>query len=150
MDIIIKDTLREPRRKKNITQGTLANHLGITQQSVGKWERGEGLPDITLLPAIALYFGISVDELLGVEKAKIEEKIAQYENQSYALQHVGKVDEAVEVLERAYKEFPNDCGVMESLMNALYFIQGTPIEEERAARIIELGECILNESKVTS
>ena len=150
MDINIKETLRELRRKKNITQEALANHLGITPQSVGKWERGEGFPDITLLPAIALYFGISVDELLGVEKARIEDKIAKYENQAHALKHVGKVEEAAKILEQAYAEFPNDCGVMESFMSTLYFIQRTPIEDERAALIEELGERILEESKVTS
>ena len=53
MDVNMKDKLRELRKKKNVTQEALANHLGITPQSVGKWERGEGFPDITLLPAIA-------------------------------------------------------------------------------------------------
>ena len=40
MEICMKDTLRTLRQKKNVTQETLANHLGITPQSVGKWERG--------------------------------------------------------------------------------------------------------------
>lgn len=42
MEINLKDTLRRLRQKKNITQETLAAYLGITHQSVGKWERGEG------------------------------------------------------------------------------------------------------------
>ena len=49
MEINLKDTLRNLRRAKNITQETLADYLGITPQSVGKWERGEGYPDITML-----------------------------------------------------------------------------------------------------
>ena len=40
MEICMKDTLRTLRQKKNVTQETLAGHLGITPQSVGKWERG--------------------------------------------------------------------------------------------------------------
>ena len=75
MDINLKDKLRTLRQQKNVTQEALANHLGITPQSVGKWERGEGYPDITLLPKIALYFDVTVDELLNVDKARIEEKI---------------------------------------------------------------------------
>ena len=70
MEIDLKNKLRALRRQKNITQEDLANHLDITSQSVGKWERGEGYPDITLLPKIALYFGITVDELLNVDSAE--------------------------------------------------------------------------------
>ncbi len=149
MDINMKEKLREMRQKKNVTQETLANYLGITPQSVGKWERGEGFPDITLLPAIALYFGVTVDELLGVEKARIEEKIAEYDREAHEYLHVGKVSDAIAVRERAYREFPNDLGIAESLMHDLYFGNGGA-PKERAERIIELGERILNESRVTS
>ena len=61
MEINMKDTLRTLRKEKNVTREELAVHLGISVQSVGKWERGEGFPDITLLPAIALYFGVTVN-----------------------------------------------------------------------------------------
>jgi len=43
MEINIKDSLRELRRSKNVTQEDVAKHLGITAQSVGKWERGVSL-----------------------------------------------------------------------------------------------------------
>ena len=52
MKIDMKDTLRALRQKEKITQKTLAAYLGITPQSVGKWERGEGFPDISLLPRL--------------------------------------------------------------------------------------------------
>lgn len=55
MKIDMKDTLRALRQKEKITQKTLAAYLGITPQSVGKWERGEGFPDISLLPRIACF-----------------------------------------------------------------------------------------------
>ncbi len=77
MQINLKDKLRSLRLQKNITQEALANHLGITPQSVGKWERGEGFPDITLLPRIAFYFDITVDELLCVDQVRVEEAIAE-------------------------------------------------------------------------
>jgi transcriptional regulator with XRE-family HTH domain len=71
MEICIKDNLRRLRTEKNITQEALAKYLGITPQSVGKWERGEGYPDITLLPKIALFFGVTIDDLLNVGKAHL-------------------------------------------------------------------------------
>lgn len=60
MKINMKDTLRAVRQKEKITQEALAAYLGITPQSVGKWERGEGFPDISLLPRIACFFGVSI------------------------------------------------------------------------------------------
>jgi len=69
MEICLKDKLRTLRMQKGITQEALANHLGITPQSVGKWERGEGFPDITLLPLMADLFDCSIDELFS-RKAK--------------------------------------------------------------------------------
>jgi len=59
--------LTSKRREKGITQDTLAAHIGVSKQSVSKWENGNSYPDITLLPQLASYFNISVDELIGYE-----------------------------------------------------------------------------------
>lgn len=53
------------RKQKGITQEELAQVLGVTNQSVSKWESGICCPDIQLLPMLAQYFQVSVDELLG-------------------------------------------------------------------------------------
>lgn len=53
------------RRQKGITQEVLARHLGVTNQTISKWESGQCCPDIQFLPRLADYFGVSVDELLG-------------------------------------------------------------------------------------
>ena len=58
------------RKQKGLTQEQLANALGVTNQSVSKWESGQCCPDIQLLPNIAKLFEVSVDELLGCNSAK--------------------------------------------------------------------------------
>lgn len=58
------------RKQKGLTQEQLANTLGVTNQSVSKWESGQCCPDIQLLPAIASLFEVSVDELLGYNSDK--------------------------------------------------------------------------------
>lgn len=58
------------RKQKSVTQEELAQALGVTNQSVSKWESGICCPDIQLLPDIATYFSVSVDELLGYKTAE--------------------------------------------------------------------------------
>ena len=76
MNIPIGENIRRLRRERNLTQEETAAHLGISFQSVSKWERGDGYPDITMLPALANYFGVSVDELFGMS---VTEKKSKYD-----------------------------------------------------------------------
>ena len=55
------------RKELGITQEELAKHLGVSKPAVSKWESEQSYPDILLLPILASYFDISVDELIGYE-----------------------------------------------------------------------------------
>lgn len=74
MSIKINEQIAKLRKQKEITQEELAVAIGVTNQAVSKWESGQCCPDIQLLPDIAKYFGISIDELMGVEAPKKEIK----------------------------------------------------------------------------
>ncbi len=75
MTVYLGENIKKLRQEKGITQEVLADFLGVTFQSVSRWERGESYPDITMLPDIADFFKVSVDSLLGVNRAKNEEEI---------------------------------------------------------------------------
>ena len=79
MDIYISENIKRLRRERNLTQEALANFIGISFQAVSKWECGDAYPDITLLPVIANYFQVTIDELLGNDRIKIEESKARRE-----------------------------------------------------------------------
>lgn len=149
MEVCMKDTLRILRQKKHVTQEALANHLGITAQSVGKWERGEGFPDITLLPDIALYFGVTIDDLLNVGQARIDEQVNAYQEASLRYRNAGDNAQNLSLWEKAYEEFPNDCRVMDGLMHAINREGRRPCPQEDAERIIALGQRILDETRST-
>lgn len=55
------------RRSRGVTQEELADFIGVTKASVSKWENGQSMPDILLLPLLAAYFDVSVDALIGYE-----------------------------------------------------------------------------------
>ena len=142
MNIFLSEQLRKLRKKKGNTQEDLAEHLGITMQAVSKWEREEGYPDITLLPAIASYYNVSVDDLLGVGKIEKEKKMREYSDKNAELFRAGKNSERVALWREAKKEFPNDLSVIYELMYALQ----SESRKENADEIIEYGERILEES----
>lgn len=64
-EINLGRVLIENRRKRGITQEELAEYIGVSKAAVSKWEIGMTYPDISLLPRLASYFNISIDELMG-------------------------------------------------------------------------------------
>lgn len=64
-EINIARVLAAKRREKGITQDALAAYIGVSKASVSKWETGQSYPDITFLPQLAAFFGISIDDLMG-------------------------------------------------------------------------------------
>ena len=58
--------IAELRREHNMKQDELAEMLGVTPQAVSKWENGASMPDISLLPKIAQIFGVTIDDLFGM------------------------------------------------------------------------------------
>lgn len=60
-------TIRKLRAQKHIKQEALAEILGVSVQTISRWENGNNYPDIAMLPQIAAFFHVSTDYLLGVK-----------------------------------------------------------------------------------
>ena len=107
MNIYFSENIKRFRKERDLTQEALADYLGVSFQTISKWERGESYPDIAFLPVIAEFFSVSTDTLLGVDKAKNEEEIKaileKYDNGKYK-----GTDGAFGFMTQAYKKFPND------------------------------------------
>ena len=66
----IGETIARLRRGRNMTQEELAGTVGVSAQSVSKWENGNTMPDISLLPVLAEIFGVSIDTLFDMDAKK--------------------------------------------------------------------------------
>ncbi len=82
--------IRRLRDDRGITQEALASALDVTPQTISKWERGTSMPDIGMLPKIAIYFGVTIDQLFAMAP---EQQLERIENRIYS--H-GLFDEAEE------------------------------------------------------
>lgn len=79
----LNDTICFYRKKQGLTQEELAQRLGVTNQSVSKWESAQCCPDISLIPKIADIFDVSIDELFGKEpKMSITKEVNNSEEDS--------------------------------------------------------------------
>lgn len=109
MNIYFGKNLKSFRLSKDLTQEKLADCIGVSFQAISKWERGEGYPDITILPVISTFFGVTIDDLLGVSRAEIEEKIVslieEYDN-------ISDNELKKESLDKLIKTAPNDFRVL--------------------------------------
>lgn len=66
---IIGETIARLRKERGMTQEALAESMGVSPQTISKWETGTTCPDVTLLPMLADYFDVTVDALYGRDKA---------------------------------------------------------------------------------
>lgn len=109
-EINIAKVIAHKRKEKEITQNALANYLGVSKASVSKWETGQSYPDITLIPHIATYFNITIDELMGYEPQLSKEEIRHLYHQLAADFANKPFDDVMEhcheIIKKYYSCFP--------------------------------------------
>jgi len=130
MELKLSENLRKLRKERGNTQDELANHLGISVQAVSKWERGDGFPDITLLPYIASYYNVTVDDILGCNSLRKQEEIEAFKQQAQILINKGKRKERLELCREMQKKYPNNEDVLCNLMYDLWAVDRTKNSEE--------------------
>ena len=119
--IAIGSNIKKYRKKRKITQEQLAGVLGVSDQAVSRWENGSTYPDIELLPTIALYFGVTLDELMGMEAIKDESDIEDILNRRKELRNSGEVVRSYKMLREAVKRYPNNYKLILALISDLQF-----------------------------
>ena len=123
MTIFFGENLKRLRKEKELTQENLAEFLGVSFQTISKWERGETYPDITTIPIISRFFDVSIDDLLGVNKTREEEKINEYLS-LYDEMKLKDLTFTYNKFQKAVKEFSNDFRILIRYMELLYDVKG--------------------------
>ncbi|MBR3999990.1 MAG: helix-turn-helix transcriptional regulator, partial [Clostridia bacterium] len=118
MKLYIGENLKRLRNEKSVTQDTLAEYLGVTYQAVSRWENGQAYPDIELLPELARFFEVSLEELMGTESNR--DRIDKTFNECWALLEADKGAEALAKLHELEKEYPNDWYIKNEICYFLF------------------------------
>ena len=104
----IGDKIKSLRKAQDITQEKLAAYLNISYQAVSKWENGTALPDITLVPQIANFFGVSADELLCMKEIEETEELKEYEKIYHENNRLGKMLDNIILSREVLAKYPRN------------------------------------------
>lgn len=124
MQLNLGTNIRALRHRDGRTQEALAEALGVTSQAVSRWEANGSYPDMNLIPSIANYFGVTIDELFGYTNER-EQKIdalvkrimdTKWENNGID----ASLDECIARARDALVEFPGNERLMLCLASVLY------------------------------
>lgn len=130
----IGSKIKELRKSNKLTQEQLAEYLNVSPQAVSKWETGMSSPDIDMIPKIASFFTVTIDELMDYDRQKIIDEVDALVAESVPLRKEPAKAEAF--YREALKKYPNN----EVLLNCLLMV----IPNDRAKEKIEIGERLLD------
>ena len=151
LEIAIGEKIKSLRKKREITQEQLAEYLNISFQSVSKWECGDAYPDVTMLPKIALFFGVTTDELLCIDKLKEQEEVEKYIKRKVEFLSIGHTKEAIAEMREANAKYPGNFKIMYELAYAIQTDAYTVIDSEYQhnawKEIVSIGEKIRTECR---
>lgn len=105
MKLMLGANIRGLRRERHITQEQLAEKLGVSCQSVSRWENDTCYPDMELLPALARIFSVSVDRLLGVSEEDKHDKLMDLLKQVSAADAVREADKLITLIATVRRDY---------------------------------------------
>ena len=104
MQVNLGEKIRELRKRDGRKQEDLAKALGVTPQAVSRWEGNGGYPDMGMIPAIANFFHVTIDELFGYDNDR-ETKVREYNEQASLMMTKGEKS-------RTHSLFASKSGIM--------------------------------------
>ncbi len=119
MQVNIGEKIKALRKMTGRKQDDLAAALGVTPQAVSRWEANGGYPDIEMIPSIANYFHITIDELFGYNNDR-DRIIREYNDKAQRLiNNSDDMTECIALMRRGLEEFPDRVDFKSKLACAL-------------------------------
>ena len=123
MSMKMGEKIKRLRKRKGISQEALAEILGVSFQAVSKWETTSTMPDISLVPSIAAFFDISIDELFDYNVLENEQRAEKICRSAAALRSSDPA-RAEEILRDGLRRFPGNEAMLTILLYTLLAMPG--------------------------
>ena len=137
--IKLGEKIKSLRKQKNISQEVFANYLGVSFQAVSKWENSMTMPDVTLIPAIASFFGVSTDELFDFNLYEAEKQVDAICHEAYQYRFSDPA-ESERILREGLQRFPGNDIILNNLLYTLDY-------QARADEVITLCKSLIESTK---
>ncbi len=143
----IGQRIKDLRKQNDLTQEKLADFLGVTYQSVSKWETGITMPDLGMIVPLARLLHVSTDELLGMKSVETDTRREEIEATYKNTWQTGDLEERYRIAQAAVSEYPGDMKYLDWLawitaMRSFGFADDeTYIAEQEKA--IKLFACVI-------
>ncbi len=144
MKLYLSRNIKKLRQSKAMTQEELAESLGVSFQSVSRWENGLSYPDIELIPEIAAFFEVSTDVLMGVEQATAEQNLAK-DMKRVRMDEFNSREECLAFLKEMHRKYPHDA---ETLIRLIYALSAFPEHSDEMRKKIRQYLCHPHAEKV--
>ena len=135
MGLYLSENIKKNRRESNLSQEAFAERLGVSFQTISKWERGECYPDIEMLPKIANFFGITIDALMGADQCQEKEYVDTLQEELRKCDIMRDEATLVRKAEEGLRKYPNNHLLM------AWIVYGA--QNINPKRSIELGEYLM-------
>lgn len=139
MNIRLGEKIRSLRKARNISQEKLAQYLGVSFQAVSKWENGMTMPDVTMIPALASFFGVSTDELFDFNVLETEKRVMKICYEAADLRDEDPAG-AEAMLREALRQYPGN----DIILNNLLYTMRSP---ERSDEVIDICTVLIESTR---
>lgn len=133
------EKIKSLRKQKNISQEVFAGYLGVSFQAVSKWETGTTMPDVTMIPAIASFFGVSTDELFDFNLFETEKQVSEIRHEAYKYRSTDPA-RSESILRDGLQRFPGNDVILNNLLYTLDY-------QTRAGEVINLCKTLIESTK---
>lgn len=148
--IKIGDSIYRLRKSKQITQEQLGEYVGVSKGAISKWESGVSYPDIEMLPVLARFFSISIDELLNYDAELSEEEENKIYEEVKSIINEGNSERSLELCKAYINKFSRNYKLKFKLVTLMTMSCALMKDEDKIKNVyskaIDIYEDIVNNS----
>lgn len=145
-ELNLGNRIRQLRKKKGVTQETMAAALLVSPQAVSKWESGASYPEMTLVPVIAQYFGVGLDYLFDYDMAAINAEIGKLIEDNWAL-FFDEPRKYQDLIRSALMKHPDHEALLSALLDSYEYELRNYGRTDHLEEVIEISDRLIAESR---